>query len=314
MQRFLPVLIVVAIVLAILSTCVFIVRERDAALVFALGEVKETITEPGLYFKLPPPFQNVVLLDKRLQTIEANDPERIQTAEKKNLLIDSYVKWRISDPRQFYVTFGATDRGAVERLSAQIRDALNAAVNVRTVKEVVSDQRDQIMLEVRESVEERAKPLGVDVVDVRLRRIDFAPEISESVYRRMEAERKQEANRLRATGAAESERIRAEADREREELLAEAFSEAESVRGDGDAQAAAIYAEAFSENPEFYRFYRSLDAYESAFDSESDVLVVGPDSEFFRYWKQTDGKVGDLPLTPLPVDADQRNEAQTSTD
>src|SRR5690625_1768678 len=141
MQRFLPVLIVVVIVLAILSTCVFILRERDAALVFALGEVKETITEPGLYFKLPPPFQNVVLLDKRLQTIEANDPERIQTAEKKNLLIDSYVKWRISDPRQFYVTFGASDRGAVERLSAQIRDALNAAVNRSEERRVGTEAR-----------------------------------------------------------------------------------------------------------------------------------------------------------------------------
>ena len=287
MQRLFPALIALAIALAVLSSSVFVVRERDSALVFALGEVKESITKPGLYFKLPPPFQNVVFLDKRLQTIEAKDPERIQTAEKKNLLIDSYVKWRIDDPRLFYVTFGVSDRGAIERLQAQIRDALNASVNIRTVKEVVSDERDGIMREVLEAVQNRAKPLGVAVVDVRLRRIDFAPEISESVYRRMEAERKQEANRLRATGAAESERIRAEADREREELIAEAYAEAETIRGTGEAQAAEIYASAYSKNPEFYRFYRSLEAYRNGFSSQNDTLVLSPESEFFRYWKNT---------------------------
>src|SRR5690554_4773297 len=186
MQRFFPALVGLVIVLAVLSSCVFVVRERDAALVFALGEVRDPITAPGLYFKFPPPFENVVRLDKRLQTIETSDPERIQTAEKKNLLIDLYVKWRISDPRLFYVTFGASDRGAVERLQAQIRDALNASVNIRTVKEVVSDERDAIMREILTAVEARARPLGVEVVDVRLRRLDFAPEISESVYRRME--------------------------------------------------------------------------------------------------------------------------------
>lgn len=289
MHRLFPALIALAIAVAVLLSCVFIVKERDMALVFALGEVKESVTEPGLHFKLPPPFQNVVFLDKRLQTIESKEPERIQTAEKKNLLIDSYVKWRIDDPRLFYVTFGSSDRAATERLQAQIRDALNAAVNVRTVKDVVSDQRDAIMLEVLDSVKKRAEPLGVDVVDVRLRRIEFAPEISESVYRRMEAERKQEANRLRATGAAESERIRAEADRQREELLADAYAEAEAIRGIGDAEAAEIYAQAYTEDPEFYRFYRSLEAYREAFD-EDDTLVISPDSEFFRFWKESEAR------------------------
>jgi len=284
MQRFFPYLIGLVIILAVLSSCVFVVRERDSALVFALGEVRETITEPGLYFKLPPPFQNVVLLDRRLQTIETKDPERIQTAEKKNLLIDSFVKWRIIDPRQFYVTFGANTRAAEERLSAQIRDALNASVNVRTVKEVVSSQRGDIMKEMLSTVDNRARPLGVEVVDVRLRRIDFAPEISESVYRRMEAERKEEANRLRATGAADSERIRAQADRQREELLATAYAEAEKIRGTGDAEAASIFAQAYSKNPEFYSFYKSLEAYRSSFSSKDDLLVISPDSEFFRFW------------------------------
>ena len=294
MQRFFPALVGLVIVLAVLSSCVFVVRERDAALVFALGEVRDTITEPGLYFKFPPPFENVVRLDKRLQTIETSDPERIQTAEKKNLLIDSFVKWRISDPRLFYVTFGANDRAAVERLQAQIRDALNASVNVRTVKEVVSNERDTIMREVLSNVEARAKPLGVEVVDVRLRRIDFAPEISESVYRRMEAERKQEANRLRATGAADSERIRAQADRERQELLAKAYAEAQEVKGDGDAQAAAIYAKAYGANPEFYSLYKSLEGYKTAFSDSGDALVLSPKSEFFKYWGSSSGQ----PATP----------------
>lgn len=284
MQRLFPALVALAVIVGLLLSSVFIVRERDAALVFALGEVRGTITTPGLYFKLPPPFENVVFLDKRLQTIETKDPERIQTAEKKNLLIDSYVKWRISDPRLFYVTFGATDRGAVERLQAQIRDALNASVNVRTVKDVVSTERDAIMREVLTAVEARARPLGVEVIDVRLRRIDFAPEISESVYRRMEAERTQEANRLRATGAAESERIRAEAERQREELLADAYAQAQAIRGQGDGEAAAIYSESYGKNPEFYRFYRSLEAYRSAFSQQTDTLVISPDSDFFKYW------------------------------
>lgn len=289
MQRSFPYLVGLVIVLAILSSCVFIVRERDSALVFALGEVRETITKPGLYFKLPPPFQNVVFLDKRLQTIESKDPERIQTAEKKNLLIDSFVKWRIVDPRQFYVTFGSNTRAAEERLSAQIRDALNASVNVRTVKEVVSNQRGTIMKEMLQNVDARAKPLGVDVVDVRLRRIDFAPEISESVYRRMEAERKEEANRLRATGAADSEKIRAQADRQRAELLAKAYAQAQDIKGQGDAAASAIYNAAYGKNPQFYSFYKSLESYTTAFSAPNDVLVLSPKSDFFKFWGSAGG-------------------------
>ncbi|MHA3902921.1 protease modulator HflC [Castellaniella sp. WN] len=289
MQRFFPALVGLVVLVAVLSSCMFVVRERDSALLFALGEVRETITKPGLYFKFPPPFENVVYLDKRLQTIETRDPERIQTAEKKNLLIDSFVKWRIADPRQYYVTFGANSNAAVERLQAQIRDALNAAVNVRTVKQVVSSDRDTIMKEIQTAVARRAQPLGVDVVDVRLRRIDFAPEISESVYRRMEAERKQEANRLRASGAADSERIRAEADRKRQEVLARAYAESQAKRGEGDATAAAIYAKSYGQDPEFYSFYKSLDAYRSAFADRSGTLVLSPDSDFFRFWDRARG-------------------------
>ena len=295
MDRLIPAVIGLIVGLAVMSSCVFVVNERNYAVVFALGEIKEVIDEPGLYFKLPPPFQNVVFLDKRLQTIESKDPERIQTAEKKNLLIDSFVKWRIVDPRQFYVTFGANTRAAEERLSAQIRDALNASVNVRTVKEVVSSQRGDIMKEMLNTVDNRARPLGVEVVDVRLRRIDFAPEISESVYRRMEAERKEEANRLRASGAADSERIRAQADRQRQELLASAYAEAQDIRGKGDAEATSIYAEAHSKNPDFYSFYKSLEGYRSAFSNKDDLLVISPDSHFFRYWDNSQGGKPALP-------------------
>src|SRR5690554_6091267 len=291
MQRMFPILVGLLIVLAVLSSCLFVVRERDAVLLFALGEVRKTITEPGLYFKLPPPFQTVTRLDKRLQTIETNDPERIQTSEKKNLLIDSFVKWRIDDPRLFYVTFGANDRAAVERLQAQIRDALNASVNVRTVQAVVATERDAIMREILSNVQNRARPLGVEVVDVRLRRIEFAPEISESVFRRMEAERKQEANRLRASGAADGERIRAQADRQREEMLAKAYAEAQSIMGEGEGVATGIYADVYGKNPQFYDFYRSLEAYRSSFGGQGDTLVISPKSEFFRFWNEAEGSV-----------------------
>lgn len=290
MKRLLPLLILLAVLAGALSSTAFIVRERDYALVFALGEVKKVISEPGLYFKLPPPFQNVVTLDKRLLTIDVQEAERIQTSEKKNLLIDSFVKWRIEDPRLFYVTFGGNERAARERLQALIRDDLNAAVNVRTVKDVVSLERAAVMNQVLSSVVSRAKPLGVEIVDVRLKRIEFASEISESVYRRMESERLQVANETRAKGAAESERIRAEADREREQILAEAYGRAQAVMGEGDAKAAGIYAKAYGEDLGFYSFYKSLEGYRSAFGKSSDLLVVDPSSDFFKYLKSSTGK------------------------
>jgi len=289
MQRLLPVVIGLLILLGIISSCVFVVGERDYALQFSLGEVKRVINQPGLYFKLPPPLQNVVMLDKRTLTIESTDAERIQTKEKKNLLIDSYVKWRISDPRLFYVTFGGNERAADERLQAQIRDALNAAVNVRTVKEVVSAERDKVMSEILTNVAKRAEPLGVQIVDVRLRRIEFAPEISESVYRRMETERTRAANELRSIGAAEGEKIRAEADREREEVLATAYAKAQKIMGQGDAEASSIYAAAYGRDPKFFNFYKSLEAYRAAFSKPGDMLVVDPSSEFFKFLKSPDG-------------------------
>jgi membrane protease subunit HflC len=290
MKRLFPLLIALFIGAVVLSSSVFIVRERDYALVFALGEVKKIVSEPGLYFKLPPPFQNVVTLDKRLLTIDLQEAERVQTSEKKNLLIDSFVKWRIVDPRLYYVTFGGNERAARERLQAQIRDALNASVNVRTVKDVVSLERDVIMTEVLNNVAKRAEPLGVKIVDVRLKRIEFAPEISESVYRRMESERIRVANGLRSEGAAKGERIRAEADREREQLLAKAQGRAEAIMGEGDAEAASLYAKAYGADLSFYSFYKSLEGYRAAFGKSGDVLVVDPSSDFFKYLKNSQGK------------------------
>lgn len=282
-------LVAIALIGGLLSSMVFTVGERNYALVFALGEVKRVIRDPGLHFKLPPPFQNVVLLDRRLLTISFQEPERIQTSEKKNLLIDSFVKWRIADPRLYYVTFAGNERAAIARLQAQIRDALNASVNIRTVKDVVALERDVIMTEVLENVKRRAEPLGVEVVDVRLMRIEFAPEIAESVFRRMESERLRVANELRSIGAAEGEKIRASADRERQQILAEAYARAQSIMGEGDAQAAELYGKAYGQDTDFFSFYRSLEAYREAFGKQSDVMVVDPSSDFFRYMKSATG-------------------------
>jgi len=290
MKRLLPLMITLLVIVGVLSSSVFIVRERDFALVFALGEVKKIVSEPGLYFKLPPPFQNVVTLDKRLLTIDTQEAERIQTSEKKNLLIDSFVKWRIVDPRLYYITFGGNERAARERLQAQIRDALNASVNIRTVKDVVSLERKVIMDEVLTNVVKRAEPFGIEVVDVRLKRIEFAPEISESVYRRMESERLRVANEMRSIGAAEGEKIRAEADRQREEILAEAYGRAQAIMGEGDAKAAGLYAKAYGEDLAFYSFYKSLEGYRAAFGKPGDVMVVDPSSDFFKYLKSSNGK------------------------
>lgn len=285
MDRLIPAVIGLLIALAALSSCVFVVKERDYAVVFALGEIKEVVREPGLYFKLPPPFQNIVYFDKRILTIDNPDAERIQTSEKKNLLIDSFVKWRISDPRTFYVTFGGNERSAQERLSALVRDAMNASINRRTVNDVTSKERDKIMQEIRTNVSVPAKGLGVEILDVRLKRVDFVPEISESVYRRMEAERKRVANEQRATGAAEGEKIRADADRQREVILAEAYRQAQLAKGEGDGAASSIYANAFGQDRDFYNFYKSLEAYRESFANKSDILVVDPSSEFFKYFK-----------------------------
>ena len=291
MNRILAIVVGAVIVAVIIRASTFVVDQRQFAIVFQLGQIVRVITEPGLYFRLPL-VQNVEYQDRRILTIDTPVADRVQTAEKKNLLIDSFVRWRISDPRAFRVSFPAGERAAEERIVTLVRDALNSAVNRRTVNEITSRQREKAMEEIRVTVQEATKGLGVDIVDVRLKRIDFVPEISESVFRRMEAERKRVANEQRSIGHAESEKIRADADRQREVLLAEAYRDAQKIKGEGDAKASAIYAQAFGQNPEFAQFYRSLEAYRTTFDKRSDVLVVDKTADFFRFMNGPGGGGG----------------------
>jgi membrane protease subunit HflC len=271
-------------ILILAATSLFTVDQRQYAIVFQLGEIKDVIKDPGLAFKWPL-IQNVRFFDKRILTMDSPEPERFVTAEKKPVLVDSFVKWRIYDVRQYYVSVNGDEEVAKTRLAQTVNSGLREEFGKRTVHDVVSGERDRIMAEVQKKADLDARNIGVQIVDVRLKRVDLPPEVSESVYRRMETERKRVANELRSQGGAEAEKIKADADRQREVLLAEAYRDAQKTKGEGDAKAAAIYGRAFSENPEFYAFYRSLDAYRNSFKSRSDVLVVEPNSEFFKYLK-----------------------------
>lgn len=290
MNRLFSIVIAGIIVVWLASSTVFVVDQRQSAIVFALGEVKRVVNEPGLHFKLPPPFQNIMYVDKRIQTLDTPDADRFITAEKKNVLVDSFVKWRIVDPRLFFVSFGADERRTQDRLSQIVKAALNEEITKRTVREVISGERNTVMSAIKRKVENEAKQIGVEIIDVRLRRVDYVDQISASVYERMKSERVRVANELRSTGAAESEKIRADADRQRVVILAEAYREAEKTRGLGEAKATQIYGQAFGQNPEFYKFYRSLEAYRASFKNRSDVMVVDPSSEFFKYFKGTGSK------------------------
>ena len=290
MNRLVTLFVAGFIALMLLSSTVFVVDQRRFAIVFALGQVRDVITEPGLHFKLPPPFQNVIYLDKRILTLDTPDADRFITAEKKNILVDAFVKWRIVDPRLYFVSFSGDESRARDRMSQIIKAALNDEITKRTVREVISGERGRVMEAVKEKVVAEAKEIGVGVVDVRLKRVDYIEQINNSVYERMKAERMRVANELRSTGAAESEQIRADADRQRTVIIAEAFREAEKIKGEGDAKASVIYAESFGKNPEFAKFYRSLEAYRATFKNRGDVMVVDPNSEFFKYFKQPGGK------------------------
>jgi len=268
--------------LMLLSSTLFVVDQRQVAVIYALGEIKEVVQEPGLKWKLPPPFQNVVFLDRRIQTMDSPENRPIFTAEKKSLVIDWLVKWRVIDPRQFIRNSGTDMRNVETRLSPIVHAAFNEEVTKRTVGEVLSSGRDKVMQDVRARLADEAKSFGIEIQDVRIKRVDFVANITESIYSRMRSERQQVANQLRATGNAEGEKIRADADRQREVILAEAYREAQKVKGDGDAKASQIFADAFGRDPQFAEFYRSLEAYRATFRSRSDVMVVDPSSEFFR--------------------------------
>ena len=280
----------VVVAAGLAQTCLYTVGERKYAMLFALGELKTVVTEPGLHFKLPAPLQNVVYLDKRILTLDASGADLVQTSEKKNLMIDTFVKWRIGDARRYWVSFQGSERAASDRLAMLLRDVLNIAVNKRTVNQITSSEREKAMAEISELLQARVKALGIDIVDVRMKRVDFTPEISESVYSRMEAERKRVASEERSKGAAQAERIRAGADRQSEVILAEAYRDAQKTKGEGDGEAARIYADAFGKDPEFARFYRSLEAYRRSFSQKSDVMVVDPSADFFSYLKKEGGE------------------------
>jgi membrane protease subunit HflC len=289
MNRLVTIFVAGFIALMLLSSTIFVVDQRRFAIVFALGQVKEVIDKPGLHFKLPPPFQNVVYMDKRILTLDTPDVNRFITSEKSNVLVDSFIKWRISDPRLYYVSFAGDETRAQNRLSQVIKAALSDEITKRTVREVISGQRAAVMAAVQAKLIAEAAEVGIGIVDVRLKRVEYTEQNINSVYERMRAERVRVANESRSTGAAESEQIRADADRQRTVIIAEAFRDAEKVKGDGDAKASAIYAEAFGKNPEFARYYRSLEAYRASFKDRSDVLVVDPNSEFFKYFKAPAG-------------------------
>lgn len=270
----------------VLSSSIFILDQRNFAVVFAFGQIVRVIEQPGLQIKYPAPFENVRFFDRRILTIDTPEAERFITSEKKNLLVDSFVKWRIVDPRKFFVSFKGDERLAQDRLTQLVRSALNEEFTKRTVREIISDQREEVMQGIRKKVAMDASEIGVEIVDVRLKRIDLLAEISDSVYRRMEAERKRVANELRSTGAAESDKIRANAERQRDTILAEAYRDAQKIKGSGDAKATALYAEAFGRDAQFAQFYQSLEAYRSSFKDKRDVMVVEPSSEFFKFMKK----------------------------
>src|SRR5574343_1163302 len=282
------------VLLVLLSSSLFVVDQRQFGVVYALGQIKEVITEPGLNAKLPAPFNTVSYIDKRLLTLDSPDTEPMLTAEKQRVVIDWYVRWRITDPQSYIRNVGLDERAGANQLNRVVRNAFQEEINKRTVKELLSLKREPLMADVKREVLQAVtvgdKPWGVDIVDVRITRADYTEAITESVYRRMEAERKRVANELRSTGAAEGEKIRADADRQREIAIANANRDAQRVKGEGDAEAARIYAEAFGKDPQFAHFYRSLEAYKATLSKKSDVMLVDPaNSEFFKILREGQG-------------------------
>lgn len=280
--RMFGILVIVAVFIVLQA--VFIVDERERAIKFRLGEIVKTDYTPGLHWQLPF-INNVRKFDGRIQTLDAQ-PTRYLTFEKKNVIVDSFVKWRIGDVEKFYVTMGGDITTANSRLFPIVNDQLRGEFGKRTIKDVVSGERSQVMSILTRNTKEQAQKYGIDVVDVRIKRVDLPSDVSESVYGRMRAERDRVAKELRARGRAEAERIEADSDRQYTVTLAEAYRDAEMTRGEGDARSAEIYALAYGQNEEFYAFYRSLSAYRKSFANKGDLLLLEPDAEFFKYFKE----------------------------
>jgi membrane protease subunit HflC len=288
MKFTIPVLALVVALLLVASQSLYTVDQRQYAIRFQLGEVIETTTQAGLYAKVPL-VQNVKPYDRRILVLDNAEPDRMTTSEKKPLLVDFFVLWRIVDVKQYYISVQGDEEAARRRLSQTVRANLAEEFNKRTVHEAISTERDKIMTTTRQKADADAKTIGVEIVDVRLRRVELPPDVTGPVYARMESERRRVANELRSLGQAESEKIRADADRQREVILADAYRQSQKLKGEGDAKASAIYAQAYGANPEFYAFYRSLEAYKATFKGRNDVMVLDPTSEFFRYWKNSGG-------------------------
>ena len=283
------VLVSIIVLLILLSLSTFTVDQREFALVFRLGEIVSVKKEPGLYFKTPI-VENVKFFDKRILTYESDQPDRFITSEKKNVLVDSYIKWRIMDPSKYYVSVNGDERQAERRITQTVNDGLRAEFGKRTIQEVVSGQRSEIMGILQERADSESRLIGVEILDVRLRRVDLPEEVSQSVYQRMNAERKSVANELRSQGFADSEKIRDVAEKERDIIITEAYKDAQKIKGEGDASASRIYADAFSKNQDFYDFFRSLEAYRKSFKGKDDILVLDPNSDFFKFLKSPDSK------------------------
>ena len=289
-RNFASVLIVALIALVGLSFTFFTVDQRQQAIVLQLGEIKSVKKTPGLYLKIPM-LQNVVYIDTRVRTLDTPDSDLIITKEKINMLVDSFVKWRVIDPKQYYISVSGDERRAEQRLMNVVRDGLRAEFNKRTVDDVVAGQREQVMESLRQNADKDARSIGVEVVDVRLKRVDYSEDAESSVFERMRSERTRVANERRSIGAAVKEKIQADAEKQRDILVSQAYRDAQLTKGEGDAKAAALYAQAYTLNPEFYAFYRSLDAYKESFKGKEDILVIDQNSDFFRYFKHS-GKGG----------------------
>src|SRR5580704_16448900 len=281
-----PIVALLVAVILVLSQSLYTVDQKQYAIKFQLGQFIDANTDAGLYFKVPL-VQNIKFYDRRILTLDAPRPDRITTSEKTPLNVDFIAYWRIIDVRKYYQSVTGDEELAKQRLAQSIRFNLAQEINKRTIHEAISTERDKVMTTTRQRADADAKQIGVEIVDVRLRRVELPEEVLPQVYQRMESERKRVANSLRSQGAAESEKIRADADRQREVILADAYRQAQKTKGDGDAKASAIYATAYGQNPEFYAFYRSLETYKATFKNKSDLMVLDPSSEFFQYLKQS---------------------------
>ena len=295
MKFTMPLMALAVAILLVASQMLYTVEQTKYAIKFQLGEIIDTQATAGLYAKWPL-LQNVKFYDKRTLVLDSPEPERITTSEKKPLSVDFFVLWRITDIKKFYVNTQQGDEDlARQRLTATVKANLREEINKRTVHEVISSERDKIMATTRQKADVDAQTFGVEIVDVRLRRVELPPDVTDPVYARMESERRRVANELRSLGQADSEKIRADADRQREVIIAEAYRQAQKLKGEGDAKAASIYAAAYGANPEFFAFYRSLEAYRSTFRGRNDMLVLDPGSEFFRYFRGTGGQGAKAP-------------------